>query len=804
MKMCKKFVSTIGICLFSMTFYAQTKILVTDGTNGLPSVDIFNSEQNVYFTTDTEGYFSIDNNIPKNIKLTISYIGYKTEILSIQQLIDEKTVILESGLLLDEVVMIGRTDERTKDIINQIESIKNTDIQATNPQTTADALAQHAGVFVQKSQMGGGSPVIRGFEANKVLLVVDGVRMNNAIYRGGHLQNAITIDASILERAEVIYGPGSLVYGSDALGGVIHFRSKNPMFAINNELRTFGETYIRYSTANKEKTAHFHLNSGNKTFSSLSSVTISDFNDLKTGNKRNDNYSDYGKRPDYITRINGVDSILTNSTPNVQIGTAYRQYDILQKISFRPASNTKLTANIQYSTSSNIPRYDALTERNDAGLKFAEWFYGPQKRWLASSRIDLDRNNTFFDKLITIISYQHIDEDRIDRRYKSDFRDEMNEDVNIWSLTTDLKKELIENWVINYGFEANLNTVTSVAQTLDIRSGELASNGITRYPSAGSNTKSIAAYLFTKKKFQHLDILTGMRYSYNTLNVKFSTSDDIVWPSEYYDGLTSTNYAFNWSVGGLYSLRGNWTIKSQIATAFRSPNIDDLAKIRIKNNEITVPNVDLNPEFSLTSEVTISKKLGRSYLSTTLFQTLLDNAIIRENFMLPNGSEYLIDEGDSLRIVANVNAAKARVRGISINVQCLINKHLTLKGSTNYIRGISINDDGTESPLAHIPPLYGKIGLEHKSSKHQTQIMWRYNGRKPLDQYGGSSDNPEYATSEGSLAWNTWNIYYTYNIRSKYRLAISLENIFDKHYRTFSSGVSAAGRNISVTLGVTF
>ena len=84
------------------------------------------------------------------------------------------------------------------------------DARLRNPQTTADLLGQIGSVFIQKSQMGGGSPMIRGFATNRVLMVADGVRMNNAIYRSGNNQNIISIDPFSLEDAEVIFGPGSI------------------------------------------------------------------------------------------------------------------------------------------------------------------------------------------------------------------------------------------------------------------------------------------------------------------------------------------------------------------------------------------------------------------------------------------------------------------------------------------------------------------------------------------------------------------------------------------------------------------
>ncbi|NJN34367.1 MAG: TonB-dependent receptor plug domain-containing protein [Saprospiraceae bacterium] len=80
---------------------------------------------------------------------------------------------------------------------------------------------------------------MRGFEASRVLLVVDGVRMNNLIYRSGHLQNAITVDQNMLDRVEVLFGTASTVYGSDALGGVVHFFTKKPLLNAQKRQRFF-------------------------------------------------------------------------------------------------------------------------------------------------------------------------------------------------------------------------------------------------------------------------------------------------------------------------------------------------------------------------------------------------------------------------------------------------------------------------------------------------------------------------------------------------------------------------------------
>jgi hemoglobin/transferrin/lactoferrin receptor protein len=148
---------------------------------------------------------------------------------------------------LDEVVVsFNKWEQSRNEIPNRIEKINRTDVRLRNPQTTADLLGQMGGVFIQKSQLSGGSPMIRGFATNRVLIVNDGVRMNNAIYRSGNLQNIISIDPFTIENGEVVFGPGSLIYGSDAIGGVMDFRSVTPKFSTNGKLNVGGTTALQF------------------------------------------------------------------------------------------------------------------------------------------------------------------------------------------------------------------------------------------------------------------------------------------------------------------------------------------------------------------------------------------------------------------------------------------------------------------------------------------------------------------------------------------------------------------------------
>src|SRR5687768_6251450 len=282
---------------------------------------------------------------------------------------------LGNGKTLEEVVIsANKWEQKLNEIPNKITKITKIQILRNNPQTSADLLGQTGTVFIQKSQLGGGSPMIRGFATNRVLLVVDGIRMNNAIYRSGNLQNVISIDALSIETAEVIFGPGSLIYGSDAIGGVMDFHTLNARFSTDKKMLVKGSVPGRYSTANKENTIHADMNLGWEKLSLLTSVTYSKFYDQKMGkNGGQDSYL----RPEYVERQNNVDVIVPNPDSRVQRFSGYEQLNFLQKIRFKPTKDWDLQYSFTYAGTGDAPRYDRLIQYSNGALRFAEWYYGP-------------------------------------------------------------------------------------------------------------------------------------------------------------------------------------------------------------------------------------------------------------------------------------------------------------------------------------------------------------------------------------------------------------------------------------------
>lgn len=796
------YVALIILMIISFSGFSQKiKILNQKTKAPIDGVFIYNNQQSITTISDTNGIAEI-NAFNKKDTLIFSHPAYK--IFAIPYINIGNTLLLKENPVTLKPVEITAEQVRQEalEVAAKIDKIDAKTVALNNPQTAADMLELSGGVYIQKSQMGGGSPVIRGFEANRVLLVVDGVRMNNAIYRSGHLQNAITIDNSVLERTDIIYGPNSVIYGSDAIGGVVHFITKSPEFAKENDTvnNYQASSYYRYASANNERTAHLDFNIGTKKIASLTSITYSFFDDLHMGNVLNSDYPEFGVEKYYAGRVNDKDTMLRKKDISRQHGTGYNQTDILEKLKYKFSDDFYLTLNAQYSTSSDVPRYDQLTDYNDDKLRWAEWYYGPQNRLLTSLSAQLLKENKWFSEAEIILSYQKVDEDRISRKFESDERTTRNEDVNVFGINADFhkKKDNLSEWF--YGFEMIHNTVESSAFNQDIET-LMKSDAQTRYPDGGSTLSSAGAYLSYKKQFSEKATYSlGTRYSYSILKADFIDTTFIQLP---FSDITLNNGALTGNAGLIYHPTDSWKIHTGLSTAYRSPNVDDAGKVFSKDDYVMIPNDQLRSELAYNAELGITKGFLENKIKINVvgFYTILKRAIVRDFYQL-NGMDSIEYEGETLQIQANVNAAEAIVYGTSFNLLAQISDELSVKSTLNYTLG---ENTTAQTPLGHIPPLYGRTDLIIHSDPLTLIFYAKYQGWKKIEDYSPTGeDNEDKATIDGTPPWQTFNLSASMKIKKVFTLQMALENMLDVHYRPFASGVSAPGRNLILSLRATF
>ena len=773
-------------------FGQQVRVVSSSDRSPIEHVAVYNTTKERSSITDSLGMIDLGI-FPITDTLVFQHPSYISRQFGHPQISDQTTIVLHrKRILIDEYVISASKSRESKLIIPyMVDVLEEEALKESTGLSAAEILEGTGNIMVQKTQGGGGSPILRGFEANKILLVVDGVRLNNAIYRNGHLQNSITIDHAILNRTEVIFGPTSIMYGSDALGGVIHYYTRDPELGKADSTKLKLQAYAQYATAMKGKTGHLDFSVGKRRWGFLTSVTYKDLGDIRIGARRDPYLGDWGKVLHYVDQVNGVDSTLANDNSLIQKNTGYSQLDLLQKIRYTPSQYVDWVLNLQYSTSSNIDRLDMLNDYSGENLKYASWYYGPQDRLLVSLKNVLKKDNWMFTNLTTIVAFQNVDEDRYSRKFRNEELLSQRENVKVLSLNVDLLKVWGVNHKLNYGVEVNHNRVGSEAWYENIYTGDRAS-AQTRYPEGGSETWSASGYASYKWIMHKKLVLNGgARFNWGQLSSIFHN------PMLDYERININHGALTGSLGLVYKPSDRWQINSILSTGFRNPNVDDYGKVRAKDDFVTVPNPDISPEYTYNAELGISRIVeGYMKIELVAYYSYLKDAIVRTDYQL-NGEDSLYYDGDTYKITANYNAGEAYIYGASLGLTANLNKNILLKGTLNYTRGHNLTDD---VPLGHIPPLFGRTSITYRKSRFFIDTYLVYQGWKDIEDFSPyGEDNEGEAMEYGFPSWWTLNMKAGFEVLEYFDLMVAVENILDQFYKPYASGISAPGRNFIFT-----
>ncbi len=772
----------------------------------IPGVKVYSIEPKVQVIADLNGRFQLED-FKGCDTIYISYPDYETKIFLYKDL--QKVVWVELSdehLTVSEVVVTAnRWGEDKSKVAGKIEKLNLKDLGIFEAQTTADLLEASGYVFVQKSQLAGGSPQLRGFGTNRVMIVVDGVRMNNAIFRSGNLQNIISLDGNSLESAEIQFGPGSVIYGSDAIGGVMNFTTIQPKFSTDSLKPKVKTTiFTRYSSASNESTTHLDFNYGTEKWATSTAITFSHFGDLKTGKYGNS----YFLRPTFQTTMNGVDTTVVNPDPRKQIETGYNQVNFIHKLIFKLNEKWNLSYGLNFSKSSNAPRYDRLIQDvdNDGVLDKAEWYYGPQEWVMNRLSVVNQDEHVLFDHLRITLAYQNFKESRHDRKTGNTLIRRQFEKVDALSLNIDFQKKWGERTVFFYGAEAVFNYVGSYAYKESILDGSQTIIN-PRYPDK-STRQTYGLYFSSKFDLSEKWTLnSGVRYSIYLIDAKFDTTL-FAFPST---EVTNNSGALNGSLGLVF----NPSIYSQFyvnfSTGYRAPNIDDIGKVfDSEPGSVIVPNVNLKPEYAYNAEFGIVQAI-KSHLKIegAIYGTYLENALARSPFQF-DGQDSILYEGVYSQVLAIQNVSNAYVYGVQGGVEFVFGKGFILKSMISYQKGFEYSiDSASYFPKAHVAPLFGRTSIAYKRRHLHIEVYTIYQGRMDYEDMPLlERDDFEYAKDENGLsftpAWYTINVKGAYFFNKHLSLNLGLENITNQLYRTVGSGISAPGINFTTSLKVVF
>lgn len=713
-----------------------------------------------------------------------------------------KIEMVRSGLSLDQfIVTANRWVQPKLDVPGKVSTISARDVNLQNPQTAADLLGVSGEVFIQKSQSGGGSPMIRGFATNRLLITVDGVRMNTAIFRSGNVQNVISLDPFATANTEVFFGPGSVMYGSDAIGGVMSFQTISPTLALDSSMYIGGKILSRFSSANNEITNHIDLSFGSKKFGSTTSFSFFMFDHVKMGSNGPDDYL----RPWYSFTDQGVDTILNNSDPEVQYPSDYNQVNFMQKLRFKPNENWNLEYGFHYSQTSNVPRYDRLIRLNDTLPRHAEWYYGPQMWMMNNLTITHLGDSVFYDELNIRLTRQDFEESRNDRNYGDSLFHNRIENVIAYSANIDLTKRITTRTHLFYGAEFVMNDVTSSATVVDI-GPNTGVPGPSRYPN--STWTSIGAYFTHQLKLtEKITIQTGARYNQFIIDATFDTT---FYPLPFTSAKLNTG-ALTGSFGAVFNPNEKWSISVHGATGFRSPNIDDMGKIfDSEPGMVVVPNPDLKAEYAYNAELDVAKLIGDHIkVDAVGYFTYLDNALVRRDYQL-DGQDSIIYDGQLSQVQAIQNASVAKVYGVQVGVDLDLPSGFGMSSKFNFQKGEETLSDGTTTPSRHAPPAFGTVHLTWTTKKLSLDLYTIYTVERPHDEMPEDEKNKDYIYALDANgdpyapAWYTLNFKAMYKVTDNFAINAGIENITDQRYRPYSSGITAPGINFIGSAKISF
>lgn len=794
-------------CLGSLSWGQAQTLTVLDQQTGYPLEGVTLISEAPAFTvaTNAQGQADVTRLLGAE-RIHVRSLGYAPLNLSYGGLDSaDFTLRLQPSALNLEAVVVSATrwQQNSANVSAKITTISPQEIALQNPQTAADLLGLSGQVFIQKSQQGGGSPMIRGFATNRLVYAVDGVRMNTAIFRSGNLQNVINLDPFATEKAEVLFGPGSVIYGSDAIGGVMSFQTLTPQLSLEEEPLVTGKAVARYASANQERTGHFDVNVGGKRWAAVTSVSSWHFDHLRQGRHGPDDYL----KPRYVQRQNDQDVVITQEDPLRQVPSAYDQINLMQKFRFQPNAHWDLRYALHFSETSAYGRYDRHNRRRNGQPRYAEWRYGPQ-RWMMNHLSVVHRGpSRLYDRATLSLAQQSFGESRISRDLNDPRREVRTEAVQAYSANLDFIKNLGQRHTLYYGAEWVQNEVNSTGEVENIESGAVVP-GASRYPDA--TWQSLAAYLQSEWRVgRRLTLQGGMRYNQFMLSADFRDNRDF-YPFPFTTAALNDG-ALTGSLGGVLRPGRGWVLRANLGTAFRAPNVDDIGKVfDSEPGAVVVPNPDLQAEYAYNADLGVAKLIGEALkLEATAYYTLLENALVRRDFRL-NGEDSITYDGSLSQVQAIQNAAVARVYGAQFSLELNLPAGFSFASHLNVQTGEEELDDGSLSPSRHAAPLFGVSRLTFQRRQLTLQLYAEYQGERRHEElaieergkdeiYALDADGNPYAP-----AWYTLNFKGRYQFSDHWGLSTGLENITDQRYRPYSSGISGPGRNFILAVQARF
>ncbi len=724
---------------------------ITDQRTGAPvaNATIFVKEARIGVVTNDEGIFQITFPASGNYALEISHVSYETIIKKVY--VDNTTTDLGSislqlvnYILNSGVVVTAQRDARSQfDVPEAVTLITQRDIIENAYRTAPEALIGATGVWVQKTNHGSGSPFVRGLTGNQTLLMLDGIRMNNSTYRYGPNQYFVLVNPLNIEQIEVVRGAGSVLYGSDALGGTIQVFTRNPQFSAN-KFRFGGAAYAKYLSDDMEKSGRGELKlSGNKV-AILAGFDYKDFGDLVAG-------KDLGK----------------------EAPSAYNEMAGDLKSVFKLGGKGLLTLAYNGVFQSDVGRYDQVAQRG-----YAFWQFNPQNRQMAYARLQFaNADHKWLNEWKVTASWQNLLEGREFRRNDSTVQTEEEDEVNTIGVIGEVISQPGERWRIVSGVEFYNDRVNSQAQNRDIETGVITPRrGL--YPEEDTYTDNLAIFTSHTLDFSKLSLNLGARFNYFSLRIQDATFGNTE--------INPTALVGNASV--CYALTSAQALTASVNTGFRAPNVNDVSTFGSFDFGIETPSTGLKPEKTLTFELGYKIKTPVFAANLAAYRTQLYDLIARVRSTFNGQPTY---NGED--VYKKENVSESYLQGVEFDGHIRLNNRLSVFASAAYTYGQNTSAD---EPMRRIPPFNGRVAFSYRHTGWFGQAEWLYAGEQ--NRLAGDDKSDHRINPNGTPAWNIFNLKAGYRF-NKIELNAGLQNLFNEAYRIHGSGVDGIGRSFWLT-----
>jgi outer membrane receptor protein involved in Fe transport len=621
-----------------------------------------------------------------------------------------------------------------------IEIIGEKTIRSRQFRTLPEALSATPGVFVQKTNHGGGSPFLRGLTGNQTLQLIDGIRLNNATFRYGPNQYFNTIDLFSIEKIEALRGNGSVQYGSDALGGTIQAFSRDVAFSEKSDWG--GEVLLRGATQGMEQSARADLRYGNQRVAFTGGLTFRNFGDLVGGD-----------------------------TTGKQSPSGYKEFDFDLKGKIALTKSAMLTLAHQNVQQSNVPVFHKVQLEN-----FAVNEFDPQHRALTYARLEQTLNRGVWQSLSVTASLQQTEEGRSSQKNGSSVLRYENDQVRSLGAIAQITNAFGKRWSANSGVEMYHDLVNSTRTDTDQSTGAVSEKrGL--YPD-GATMASIAAFSLHEWDFSKWHFTAGARWNYFII----TATDEAIGTAR----LDPSALVGNAAVMRKLGRHSNLFIS--VNSAFRAPNIDDLGTLGIVDFRFETPNYDLKPERSVNAQIGYKLLTAKLQGEIYFYRNELNDLITRVKQDTQTMQGYPLYQKE--------NTERAYIQGIETAWNFAFAQNWSAQGSLTYTYGQNVTKD---EPMRRIPPLFGRLALDYTPGMWAFGAEWLAANKQDRLAKGDTEDNR--IPIGGTPGWNVLNLYAGYEWRFL-SMRLSALNLFNEDYRTHGSGVNGYGRSVFATLGI--